>query len=232
MKLTRAPWFIFIVVVFATAQLGSAQSGRLKTVPPAQLPSPPPGQVNQTPTQTNTQATAASSAPAQAKASPSPTPTGPRFHPSGFIITGRLITHGGKSYWSDEVKDVANEIKWLWDLERVPAKITKVGKTTRTQAIARAKQETDSYVLYMEIHETIGSTGMRMVSTVDHIDYVLLLPRTGEVARQFQVDPSTIVQTNEHGTPLPPRTQGHSSDYNEQLRRCAWEMARVLRYWL
>jgi hypothetical protein len=167
----------------------------------------------------------------QPKLSPTPTPERPKFHPSGFIITGRLVTEGGKSYWSDDVGYVVSEIKLMWDLQKVPVKVSKVGKTTRTQAIDRAKRETDSYVLYMEIHETI-SGGMSLNSSVNRIDYVLLMPGTGEVVRQFVVDPKSITQTNEHGTQLPPRTQGRSTTYNDQLRRCAWEMAKVLRYWL
>jgi hypothetical protein len=214
---------ILVLVIFAP-HFGVAQSGRNKNPPPSASPSPEVQTPNPTPSP--------SPVPKPTQAEPLPTPAAQKFHPSALIITGRLITEGGKSYWSNDPGYVADEIKFLWDLERLPAKIVKGGKTTRTKAVARAKSETDSYVLYMEIHETIGSTGMRMISTVDHIDYVLLMPGTGEVARQFVVNPRTIVQTNEHGTVLPPRTQGHSSDYYDQLRRCAWEMARILRYWL
>jgi hypothetical protein len=103
---------------------------------------------------------------------------------------------------------------------------------TREQAVARAKQETDSYVLWMEIVETIEVVNLRAITTVDHIDYLLLKAGTGEVVRQFTVDPRKITQTNEHGTPLPPLTQGRSQESDVQLRHCGWEIARVLRYWL
>jgi hypothetical protein len=84
----------------------------------------------------------------------------------------------------------------------------------------------------MEIVERVEVVNLRAITTVDHIDYILLMPETGEVVRQLTVDPSKIVQTNGQGTPLPPRTQGRSRDSGVQLRQCAWEISRVLRYWL
>ena len=161
-----------------------------------------------------------------------PTPPTPNFHPKAFIIGGRAIVTGGKSYGGDDVGYVMNQIKFMFDLEHAPAKIGKGGKLTRTQAIARAKQESDSYVLYMEIQETISTRAMHLVTTVDRIDYILLMPVTGEVVRQFKVEPSKVVQISEGGIRMPPRAQGQTSDLYEQLQRCGWDIARVLEYWL
>ena len=222
MRLSWAHLFVFVSIVFATGQPGAAQSGRHKT--PAPMPSPSPAQTTQTKTQTNTQTNSAQ---------PSPTPPQPpSFHPKAFIVTGKTKTEGFKSYGSDDVRDVADEIKFMFDFQRIPAKIVRGGKMTREQAIARAKQETDSYVLWMEIVERSELVNLRAITTVDHIDYLLIMPGTGEVVRKFTLDPGKIVQTNEQGTPLPPRTQGRSRESGVQLRHCGWEIARVLRYWL
>ena len=213
-----------VIVAFAASTQITAQSGRIKKIEPT--PSP----VTSVSSSTSTSSTSASSTSA-------PVDSGektvrPSFHPTAFIITGKTITKGYKSYGSDDVRDVADEIKFMFDLQRMPARIVKGGKMTRVQAVARAKQETGSYVLWMEISERIDVVNLRVVTSVEHIDYLLLMPGTGEVVRQFTVDPSKIVQTNEHGTPLPPRTQGNSQDADVQLRHCAWEMARALQYWL
>jgi hypothetical protein len=165
---------------------------------------------------------------------PSSTPALPRpaFHPKAFIITGKTITEGAKSYGSDDFRDVADAIKFMFELQRMPAKILKGSKMTREQAVFLAKQQTDSYVLWMQVNERFVVVGLRVITILDHIDYFLLMPGTGEVVRQFEVDPGSITDTNEHGTPVPPRTRGTSTDLNMELRRCGWEISRVLNYWL
>jgi hypothetical protein len=210
---------VLCAVVVATTLGVAAQSGRRKTP----LPSPSPS--------TETQKSAENTD--QPKSSPTNIAK-PTFHPAAFIIGGKMITKGGKSYWSDDVGDVREEIKFMFEFLKLPAKIVKGGKMTRDEAAARAKQETDSYVVWMEINERIDVDTARLqtITTVERIDYLLLMPGTGEVVRQFTLDPQKIVQTNEHGTPLPPRTKGRTTDLDNQLRRCAWEMARVLEYWL
>lgn len=227
MRLAPNNFWIVVAALIVSTQIAAAQSGRTRK--PEPTPTPSPATSGSLPTSPSSTSASSTATPADSGEKT----TQPKFHPAAFIVTGRTIIHGGKSFWrSDDVKGVADDIRFMWDLERVPAKIVKTGKMTRTQAVARAKQETDSYVLYMEIYVTMTTAGLRTYEFVDHIDYVLLLPRTGEAARVFKVDPASIVQTNEHGTPLPPRTQGPSSNYYAQLQRCAWEMARVLRYWL
>jgi hypothetical protein len=214
--------FAILIFILLICEASLAQSGRNKK--PAPTPSP---SADQTPT--SSPSASPSPQPAQPEASPTPDPERPKFHPKALIVTGRAIFQS-KSWWrSDDVKAVADNIKSMWDLERVPVKIVKGGKLTRIQAVARAKQETDNYVLYMEIHVVdAGLTRER----VDHIDYVLLMPQTGEAVRQFTLDARNLVQRNETGTPLPPRTQGTPAGYWTQLEFCAWEMARVLRNWL
>lgn len=218
--------FLAVVASLTFAQVTFAQSGRTRRL------EPPPTSSPATPVSPSTSPTSTSASSTSAPVDSGEKTARPKFHPTAFIIMGKTKTEGFKSYGSDDVQDVAEEIKFMFELQRFPARIVKGGKKTREQAVARAKQETDSYVLWMEIIERAELAGTRVITTVDHIDYLLLMPGTGEVVRQFTVDPKTIVQTNEHGTPLPPRTQGRSQDSDVQLRHCAWEMARVLRYWL
>lgn len=216
---------VAIGAIILLAQAVNAQSGRRNTPGP-------------TPTPTPATSVSPSTSPSSTSAStPAPVDSGeksnrPKFHPKAFIITGKTITEGFKSYGSDDVGDVAEEIEFMFDFQHFPARIVKGGKMTREQAIARAKQETDSYVLWMEIVERSEVANLRAITTVDHIDYILLMPGTGEVVRKFTLDPGKIVQTNGQGTPLPPRMQGRTRESGVQLRQCAWEISRVLRYWL
>ena len=71
-----------------------------------------------------------------------------------------------------------------------------------------------------------------IVYTVNETDKVLTASGFEVERLGAHVDPGKIVQTNGQGTPLPPRTQGRSRDSGVQLRQCAWEISRVLRYWL
>jgi len=202
------------------APVAFAQAGRIKRVVPTPSPSP----ATSVSSSTSTSPTSASSTSAPAAR--------PTFHPAAFIIAGKTEVKDMKSYGDDDSNDVARGIKFMFEFQRLPAKIVKGGKMTREKAVARAKQETDSYVVWMDVQEKMLVVNLRPVYIVDHIDYVLLMPGTGEVVRQFTVDPRKIVQTNEHGTPLPPRTQGRNGNLTEQLEHCAWEIARVLEYWL
>jgi hypothetical protein len=216
---------VTIGAIIFLAQAVNAQSGRRSTPGPTATPVP---------------ATSVSPSTSRSSTSASTTSTvdsgensnRPKFHPKAFIIAGKTKTEGFKSWGGDDVGDVADEIKFMFEFQHFPARIVKGGKMTREQAIARAKQETDSYVLWMEIVERSELVNLRAITTVDHIDYLLIMPGTGEVARKFTLDPGKIVQTNEQGTPLPPRTQGRSRESGVQLRQCGWEIARVLRYWL
>ena len=215
-----------LVTIGAIILLGqvNAQSGRRKTPGPTPTPTPVSGSPSTSPS--STAASTTSPVDSGEKA------TQPKFHPKAFIITGKTKTEGFKSYGGDDVGEVADEIKFMFEFQHFPARVIKGGKMTREQAIARAKQETDSYVLWMEIVQSMEVVNLRANPTVEHIDYILLMPGTGEVVRKFTVDPGKIVQKNGQGTPLPPRTQGRSRDSGVQLRQCAWEMSRVLRYWL
>jgi hypothetical protein len=204
---------VSIGVALALAQVATAQSGRLKTPPPA--PSPSPSSAQSVATTGTTE----------------PTPTRPIARPSSIIISGKTHSDTG-GYHSQDVRDASDEIKYLFELFRLPCKPVKGGTMTAEQARDRAKKETDAYVLWLGINVRLDQSSVESVmrgDVLDHVDYVLFRPGTGEIEYRGTVDPNKIVQTNEHGARLPPMTQGRSRDVNSQLRRCAFEIVRVVR---
>ena len=99
-------------------------------------------------------------------------------------------------------------------------------------ATATARKETDACVLWLGINVKIDESSVQSIMrgpVLDRVDYVLFWPQTGKVEYRGTVDPRKIVQTNEHGTRLPPRTQGSSHDLGSDLRRCAFEIVRLVR---
>lgn len=206
-----------IAALLCFAQAAQAQSGRRKTPSPAPVPSPAP-----------------ISAPAQTAVTTGasePTLTGPIVRPSSIIISGKTHSDTGH-YHSQDVRDVSDEIKYLFELFRLPCKPVKGGTMTEQEARDRAKKETDAYVLWLGINVKLDESSLESVMrgpVLDRVDYVLYRPGTGEIEYRGTVDPNKIVQINEHGTRLPPRTQGRSRDVDSQLRRCAFEIVRVVR---
>jgi hypothetical protein len=200
-------------VTLIVAQAATAQSGRRKTPSPAPSPSP-------------------SSAQSVVKTGPSErTPSGPIVRPSSIIISGKTAIDTGH-YHSSDVRDASDEIKYLFELFRLPCKPVKGGTMTAQEAHDRAKKETDAYVLWLGINVRLDESSVESVMqgpVLDHVDYFLFRPATGEIEYRGTVDPNKIVQINEHGARLPPMTQGHSRDVNSQLRRCAFEIVRVVR---
>jgi hypothetical protein len=197
-----------VVLMLASAAIlllsvsASAQSGR-RNAPAAPAPSPTP------------------------VASPVVKENNQRIRPKALIIGGSTSTDGGY-YHSSDVSDATEEIIYLFNLFQLPCKTIKGGKMTKQQAIDRAKQETEAYVLWLQIAVkddvyTLGGV------TLDRVYYVLLIPQTGRVEYQGEVDPTNIVQTNEQGARLPKRTQGRSRRVEDQVSRSAFEIVRVIR---
>jgi hypothetical protein len=204
--------YLLIVSVGATlvvAQAALAQSGRRKTPPPAPSPA---------------QSVAATE-------TTEPTPTRSIARPTSIIISGKTHSDTG-GYHSQDVRNASDEIKYLFELFRLPCKPVKGGTMTAEQARDRAKKETDAYVLWLGINVRLDESSVASVmrgDVLDHVDYVLFRPGTGEIEYRGTVDPNKIVQTNEHGARLPPITQGRSRNVDSQLRRCAFEIVRVVR---
>jgi len=151
--------------------------------------------------------------------------------PSSIIISGKTHSDTG-GYHSQDVRDASDEIKYLFELFRLPCKPVKGGTMTAQEAHDRAKKETDAYVLWLGINVRLDESSLESVMrgvVLDHVDYVLFRSGTGEIEYRGTVDPNKIVQTNENGARLPPMTQGRSRDVNSQLRRCAFEIVRVVR---
>lgn len=208
---------ISLVATFALAQTAPAQSGRNKATSPAAPPS-----------------ATTSPAPSASPTVTTPANSRPTIRPSSIIISGKTASDTGH-YHSSDVKSVSDEIKSLFELFRLPCKPVKGGTLTAQQARDRAKKETDAYVLWLGINVKLDESSLEAIMrgpVLDRVDYVLFRPGTGEIEYRGTVDPRNIVQTNEHGTRLPPRTQGRSQNVDADLRRCAFEIVRVVRGWL
>jgi len=204
-----------VTLIVSQAALG--QSGRRKTPPPAPSPSPSPAQ---------SVVTTGTSEPIPAEPI-----VRPIARPSSIIISGKTHSDTG-GYHSQDVRDASDEIKYLFELFRLPCKPVKGGTMTAQEAHDRAKKETDAYVLWLGINVRLDQSSVESVmrgDVLDHVDYVLFRPGTGEIEYRGTVDPNKIVQTNENGARLPPMTQGRSRDVDSQLRRCAFEIVRVVR---
>jgi hypothetical protein len=218
MKLNYKYLLASIVTAFILAQTAAGQSGRNKTTGPTASPSP----------------TASSSPAASASPTTKPADSRSKIRPSSIIISGKTASDTGH-YHSSDVKSASDEIKFLFELFRLPCKPVKGGTLTAQQARDRARQETDAYVLWLGINVKTDESSLESIMRgpiLDRVDYYLFRPVTGEIEYRGTVDPRNIVQTNEHGTRLPPRTQGRSRNVDADLRRCAFEIMRVVRGWL
>ena len=206
----KARWIVLVAAMLCLCHATSAQSGRYKTTPPSPTPTPE----------------------ATAPTAPSTTVTnGPVVRPSSIIITGKATIDKG-SYHSRDVSTAYDEIKFLFELFRLPCKPVKGGTMTAGEARDRARKETDAYVLWLGINVKLDESSLESVMqgvVLDRVDYVLFRPQTGDIEYRGTVDPRKIVQTNENGTRLPPMTQGRSHNVNADLRRCSFEIVRVVR---
>src|ERR1043165_8502756 len=152
MKAACGRWIILLALIVLAAPSGVTQSGRRK--PPAPSASPAP--------ETQSVAPADSAQPATGAAE-----ARPNFHPVAIIVCGIANMKDGKSYGSSDVDYVADEIKFMFNLQKMPTKIIKAGKQIREVAVARAKQDTDTYVLWMDIEEKAVLNGTSPVAIVD-----------------------------------------------------------------
>lgn len=167
---------------------------------------------------------------------PAPVPTAspvtreddtPVARPASIIISGSTTSDSG-GYHSSDVSTASEEIIDMFKLFRLTCTPIKGGKMTKQEAIERARRETDAYVLWLQIavKTDINAIGGVML---DRVYFSLLLPKTGKVLQQGEVDPYNIVQTNEHGTRLPPMTRTRSRSMDPYLRASAREVFRRVR---
>lgn len=109
---------------------------------------------------------------------------------SSIVVSGRLVYKEGKIHSNDVERTVEDCIERL--NERPLLTAIKGGKMTKEQAIARAKNEENSYVLWMEINFKDRNVWGEL--TVTHIDYYLFRPRTAKLQAEGRVDPNNIVK--------------------------------------
>jgi len=197
--------FLLVIpaVVFLFCPSSVAQSGR-HAVTPSPSPTPEP---TSTPVSQESEARA--------------------VRPVSIIISGSTTSDSG-GYHSSDVSVATDEIVDMFKLFRLPFNTIRGGKITRQQAIERAKNETDAYVLWLQIAVKTDINAIGGVA-LDRVYFSLFLPKTGKVLNQGEVDPYNIVETNEQGTRTPRMTRTRSRSMDPYLRASAREVFRRLR---
>jgi hypothetical protein len=147
---------------------------------------------------------------------------------SSVIVSGRLVYKEGKihsNYVEGAVEDCIERLN-----ERPLLTAIKGGKMTKEQAIERAKNEENAYVLWMEINLKDRNVWDDMIVT--HIDYYLFRPRTAKLQAEGRVDPNNIVQRI-GGTQIPIKNgrivNGRPQSLSTQLQVGAREVADLVR---
>lgn len=128
------------------------------------------------------------------KVSPVPTPAAPGARPDGpapritsVIIGGHDISKELKEKYSTNVSTVVKA--FTSRLNGRPGLLMGVvngGKMTREQAVERARSERGAYVLWFGY--SVRMSGL-FDTTVEHIDYVVLMPQTAETLTGGRVYP-------------------------------------------
>ena len=125
------------------------------------------------------------SAPVNAPETTEPKPAGGPI--TLMIIGGHDIDPETKEVWSNETSRVGEACRdRLKKQSKLGLDITYVGKMTKGDAQERAKKATSSYVLWFGYRSKL--VGLEYV--VDYIEYLVLLPQTGQTLTGGRVYPA------------------------------------------
>ncbi len=148
---------------------------------------------------------------------------------TSIVIGGHNITKGKKEIISTKVSTVVKA--FTSQLNGRPGLLMGVvngGKMTREQAFERAKRETGAYVLWF-------GYSTKMVDlyddTVEHMDYIVLMPQTAEVLTEGRVYPDRQKTTVDPGgiLRLPTSRRRSRPDPHWQLETGGREIADRVR---
>jgi hypothetical protein len=129
---------------------------------------------------------------------------------TSIIIGGHDIDPDTKEVWSNETSRVGKACRdRLKKQSKLGLDITYVGKMTKGVAQERAKKATSSYVLWFGYRSKL--VGMEYV--LDYIEYLVLLPQTGETLTEGRVFPAKQKASADPGgiLRLPKRTGSKSN---------------------
>lgn len=142
-----------------------------------------------------------------------PQATTPATAVNAIIVGAEIVQDGYKVHTNeqnDAIKSCMERLK-----ERPILNVIKGGKMKRTEAMERAKLETEAYVLWMEIktrHVELFYTEVVV------INYYVFTPKTGKVLLEGQLDPKRQVKSiGQVRIPQVPRRTHPAIRYEDQL---------------
>jgi len=130
---------------------------------------------------------------------------------SYVIIGGHDIDPDTKETWSTNVSTVVKACtERLKEPPQVPFEIKNGGKMTKTEAVERAKKETDAYVLWFGYRSQLVGLDYQLV----YMDYIVLKPKSASTLTEGRIDFRTSKQSADPGgiLRLPKSQKGHRSE--------------------
>jgi|ERR1044071_3189295 hypothetical protein len=128
---------------------------------------------------------------AKAKAESDPSTVKPPVPISSVIVVGDLVQSGSSySNYVDEAVDAC--VEELKKLQAIEAKGS--GSRKRTAAMERAKNETDAYVLWLEIKlvdRVRTDRGVYVEEYISCVNYYVFMPQTAKILTEGRVYPGT-----------------------------------------
>jgi hypothetical protein len=149
---------------------------------------------------------------------------------SNVIVVGDLIQSGGSysNYVDDAVDACVDELKKLQAIEPKGS-----GSRKRAAAIERAKNETDAYVLLMEIKlvdRVMTDRGVYVEEYISCVDYYVFMPQTAKILTEGRVYPG-FQDIKAGGTVLrlPTRSRRSRASLTHDLREIGRQVANRVR---
>jgi hypothetical protein len=149
---------------------------------------------------------------------------------SSLVVVGHTLEQGAlfanSNYIDIAIKECANDLKDYAAQSKSGLTIAKGGKAKFEEAVERAKKETDTHILWLELNVKTDDYGN---SYIDYIDYAVLKPRTAKRLTSGRVtpgEPNVAVTGGILRVPRPRRPSPVS-----QIRSGAREIVNRLVHW-
>ncbi|HUR98712.1 MAG TPA: hypothetical protein VMZ26_11660 [Pyrinomonadaceae bacterium] len=144
---------------------------------------------------------------------------------ASLVVTGNIVH--GFGYMSSNYMDLVFKefMTWMKYDPHPFLNLSKGGKMTLESATARSKEETDNHVLWVGIAVEDSGSGQLLVT---HVDYTVLMPRTGKVLTTGRVIPGKQRIVGQGGVLTIPSMPKPSSDVT-QMKQAARAVAGHLK---
>jgi hypothetical protein len=147
---------------------------------------------------------------------------------SNVIVMGDLVQDGSSysNYVDDAVDACVDELKKLQAIEAKGS-----GSRKRTAAMERAKNETDAYVLWLEIKlvdRVRTDRGVYVEEYISCVNYYVFMPQTAKILTEGRVYPGTQ-DINNGGAVLRLPTRSKRVSITHELREIGRQVANRVR---